>query len=338
MIIRFGEGHFYLDENDRTWIDLISGIQNVPLGHGHKVIGDAFNSVLAKGVINAYDQITPSKFDLLYYLHDQYPDFKWAICSTGTESIERILQMVKVLRDSSWVGRILYVDGAFHGKSYAVARARYGDSWGSELFECLTPSNQNVPFDAIIYEPIQGLNGTEIDEMLLREIANKHGAYLIADEIITGFGRCGSPFLSKTADFIACGKGISSGVPIAFVASRRGMMDIPAGWTTTGSGNALCCEIAGRTLREVQKIPLSHIQQIEQTTIDIFGENNVLGKGAMLFIKVKDAEEARRRIIRIQTIALYTKGYIRIAPRLNFPIQAYKTHMLLLHSAIEDLL
>jgi acetylornithine/succinyldiaminopimelate/putrescine aminotransferase len=288
-------GHTYETLDGSRWTDLISGIQNVPLGHRHPAVVNAITSVAWAGVINSYSFPTTSRQKLEALLPRNFPGFSWEICSTGTESIERILQLIKLRRGLAWVGKILYLPNAFHGKSFAVAKARYGPHWGCDLFEELSlpyhPPDKG--FDAIIYEPVQGLTGDLPDEEELRALCDKVGAFLIADEMITGFGRCGKWFMSDSADFIACGKGISSGLPITFVASREKIGDIPTGWTTTAAGNAMCCEVAAATLYEV-KISGFEPERFEEETKNIFP--NVKGRGGLLHIPVMDGKIAAARM------------------------------------------
>jgi beta-alanine--pyruvate transaminase len=79
---------------------------------------------------------------------------------------------------------------------------------------------------AVIVEPIAGSTGVVLPPVgylqRLREICDKHGILLIFDEVITGFGRTGSPFAAQefgvTPDMITCAKGLTNGaVPMGAV-------------------------------------------------------------------------------------------------------------------------
>ena len=80
---------------------------------------------------------------------------------------------------------------------------------------------------AIIMEPMQGTAGNVIppDDFIhaVREIADESGALLIADEILTGFGRTGTMWASEQFDLkpdvMTIGKGIGGGFPLSAVAS-----------------------------------------------------------------------------------------------------------------------
>ncbi len=87
---------------------------------------------------------------------------------------------------------------------------------------------------AVIVEPIAGSTGVLLPPrgylQRLREICDRHGILLIFDEVITGFGRTGSPFASQefavTPDLITCAKGLTNGcVPMGGVIVKKSVHD-----------------------------------------------------------------------------------------------------------------
>jgi len=87
---------------------------------------------------------------------------------------------------------------------------------------------------ACIVEPIAGSTGTLVPPkgylQRLRDICDKHGILLIFDEVITGWGRTGSPFAAQafgvTPDIMTMAKAITNGVvPLGAVASREKIYD-----------------------------------------------------------------------------------------------------------------
>lgn len=87
---------------------------------------------------------------------------------------------------------------------------------------------------AVIVEPIAGSTGVLLPPrgylQRLREICDKHGILLIFDEVITGFGRTGSPFAAQefgvTPDLMTTAKGLTNGaVPMGAVFAKRGIYD-----------------------------------------------------------------------------------------------------------------
>jgi beta-alanine--pyruvate transaminase len=119
---------------------------------------------------------------------------------------------------------------------------------------------------AVIVEPVAGSTGVLIPPkgylQRLREICDKHGILLIFDEVITGFGRLGTPFAADyfevTPDLMTVAKGISNGcVPMGAVFARKAIHDVfmqgpehvvefPHGYTY--SAHPLACAAALGTL------------------------------------------------------------------------------------------
>jgi 4-aminobutyrate aminotransferase-like enzyme len=98
---------------------------------------------------------------------------------------------------------------------------------------------------AIILEPMQGTAGNVIppDDFVqaVREIADEFGALLIADEILTGFGRTGTMWACQQfdlePDIMTIGKGIGGGFPLSAVASSFERMSAPPFGEPSGSSS-----------------------------------------------------------------------------------------------------
>ena len=124
-----------------------------------------------------------------------------------------------------------------------------------ELFATLAYPDDVAAF---IVEPILGEGGYVVpdDSFLprLRELADKHGILLIADEIQTGYGRTGRFFAVEwtgvVPDILVMAKGIASGMPLSGIMARRSLMDAFAPGTHGGTygGNVVACAAALATL------------------------------------------------------------------------------------------
>jgi beta-alanine--pyruvate transaminase len=117
---------------------------------------------------------------------------------------------------------------------------------------------------AVIVEPMAGSTGVLIPPkgylQRLREICTKHGILLIFDEVITGFGRLGSPFAADhfgvMPDLITCAKGLTNGViPMgavlatkeihdAFMQGPEHMIELFHGYTYSGNPIASAAGLA----------------------------------------------------------------------------------------------
>ena len=134
---------------------------------------------------------------------------------------------------------------------------------------------------AVIVEPIAGSTGVIMPPQgylkRLREICDKHGILLIFDEVITGFGRTGSPFAAQefgvTPDIITCAKGLTNGcVPMgavlvskkiydAFMQGPPGAIELFHGYTYSAHPIACAAGLATLAIYENEQL-LTRAKQI----------------------------------------------------------------------------
>ena len=166
---------------------------------------------------------------------------------------------------------------------------------------------------AFIAEPVQGAGGVIVPPAnfwpLVREVCDRHGVLLIADEVVTGFGRTGELFGTRLwgvkADLWCLAKGISSGyVPLgataignkvatAFDADESGAGQISHGYTYSAHPVAAAAAIATfGQLRElnipahVAKVGEPFQQRLRRLVQRHSFVGNVRGKGLMLGIEM----------------------------------------------------
>jgi 4-aminobutyrate aminotransferase len=115
---------------------------------------------------------------------------------------------------------------------------------------------------AFLVEPILGEGGYVVppDGFLpaLREVADRHGILLIADEVQTGMGRTGrmwaSEWVAARPDIVVMAKGIASGMPLSGIMSRPELLGRfgPGAHGGTYGGNAVACAAAVATLDVIE--------------------------------------------------------------------------------------
>ena len=117
--------------------------------------------------------------------------------------------------------------------AYALGQPEHGAELADDL-ERLVALHDASTIAAVIVEPIAGSTGVLLPPKgyleRLRAICDKHGILLIFDEVITGFGRTGTPFGAQrfgvTPDLMGVAKGITNGcVPMGAVFARQFIHD-----------------------------------------------------------------------------------------------------------------
>lgn len=310
-----GDGNRLIDEGNVEWLDMLSGILNVSLGHGSPVVSAALREVLDAGVINTYDRPSRNNYKLTKLLWQYDCRFSWKLLNTGAEAVERAIQVC-----ATRIGRkplVAVLPGSFHGKSITMAGIRYDVPWGNP-FDVITidPDNGYVPeFDILFFEPIAGWDGTGWEELELKKLCNERDAFLVADEMITGFGRCGQRFLSNHADMIISGKGLAQGVPLAVLGCRNGHPEnFSIGWNTTCGGNNLSATVGLRVLERLminEAMYKDDVNHIEKRLVDM-GFN---AKGALGFKRMKrPAREMRAVFEEARVIVSWHDPFIRVGP------------------------
>lgn len=114
---------------------------------------------------------------------------------------------------------------------------------------------------AIVIEPVQGEGGYVVPPKAflqqLREIADKYGILLVADEVQSGMGRTGRMFASEHfdlhPDIMSIAKGVASGLPLGICAAKADIMDwTPGAHASTFGGNPLSCAAALATIKVLE--------------------------------------------------------------------------------------
>ena len=167
---------------------------------------------------------------------------------------------------------------------------------------------------ACIVEPIAGSTGTLVPPkgylQRLREICDKHGILLIFDEVITGWGRTGSPFASQefgvTPDLLTMAKATTNGiVPMGAVAckeeiydaimdaSPKGAVELFHGYTYSGIPIAVAAALAVQDIFEKEDI-FNRVKELSPyfqkglfSLKDLEAVDNIRGYGMMGGIDMK---------------------------------------------------
>lgn len=257
------------DVDGNVYVDLTSGFGACAIGHAHPDVVAAVQRQ-SERLIHALGDVHPSdvKIALLERLCALAPWDARAILSTnGSDAVESALKTAAIA-----TGRpgVIAFEGGYHGLSFgALAVCGYREGFRAPFAAQLNPHVRFAPWPdldavreqldpsigAILVEPIQGRGGIRVPPpgflAELGELAHAHGALLIADEILTGLGRCGTRWASgDVADILCVGKALGAGLPISACLARAEVMRAwgdPGGeaiHTGTFFGNPLACAAA----------------------------------------------------------------------------------------------
>ena len=233
-----GDGTRLFDDSGRAYLDFISGIGVVVLGHGHPGLAAAVADQASTLIQTSNLYYHPFQGQLAASLASLSGLQRSFFCNSGTEAMEACLKFARRYWFSKGeTGRTKYValEHGFSGRTMGALSVTANRKY-REPFEPLVPGVTFVSPDdadglehavtretaAIVVEPIQGEGGVrplakEFAAAIERACA-RSGALLIADEVQCGLGRTGTPFyfpvLGLTPDLVSVGKALGSGVPI----------------------------------------------------------------------------------------------------------------------------
>jgi 4-aminobutyrate aminotransferase-like enzyme len=248
-----GRGCRLTDADGNQYLDFFAGVAVASLGHSHPRFVRAMTEQLGKLIVGSFT--TAARLNLLKTIAELAPGAlrRTQLYSGGAEAVEAAIRLAKsYTRKHEVVG----FWGGFHGKTGGVI-GLIGDEW-KQNWGPLTPGTHLIPYAdcyrcpfkleypscgmfcldfarkaiktttagsiaAIIVEPMQGTAGNIVPppEFLpgVADIAEENDALLIADEMITGFGRTGRLFgcnhTGVEPDVMTIGKGLGSGFPVS---------------------------------------------------------------------------------------------------------------------------
>ncbi|MHB8732060.1 MAG: aspartate aminotransferase family protein [bacterium] len=267
------EGCFVWDVHGRAYIDCACGPAIFNIGHRHPRVLAAVREQLDRIPMSVRTMPSAPQAELAERLAVLSPgDLQYSFfCNSGAEAVEGALKLARLATGKP--GFVAMRD-AFHGKTFGALSAT-GREHYRRPFEPLVPGFTHVPFGdveaieravgpetaAVILEPIQGEAGVIVPPAgylrAVRELCDRRGVLLIADEIQTGLGRTGRLFYVEhegvTPDIMTVAKALGGGViPIgAFVARPRLWEEFrrdPYLHSSTFGGNPLACRAAIATL------------------------------------------------------------------------------------------
>jgi 4-aminobutyrate aminotransferase / (S)-3-amino-2-methylpropionate transaminase / 5-aminovalerate transaminase len=284
IVVESGSGCDLVDVDGNVFLDLSAAICVASIGYGHP----RFRQDVARQLdaIHVGSFTTLARVEAMQMITALTPDGldRVQLFSGGSEAVESAIRLARAFTGKH---EILSFWGGFHGKT-AGSLAQMGSEFKYGLGPlapgaCLTPYADcaRCPFKltypscgllcvefireklrkettgrlaAVLVEPMQGTAGNIVPPKdwlpAIAEIAKENDALLIADEMITGFGRTGRHFAVNHAgvrpDIMTLGKTLGGGYPVSAVVARDAISRAepwckPSFSSSSYGGNPLAC-------------------------------------------------------------------------------------------------
>ena len=319
------------DVSGKRYVDFAGGIGVMNVGHAHPRVMEAVEEQLRRATHTSFQVV---QYETYLRLAERLCEVtpidgpkKAIFFSTGAEAIENA---VKIARAATGRPAVISFRGGFHGRTLLALSLTgsvqpYKQDFGpyaAEVYQSPFPYEYRgwnteaaiADLDnllesevgpkrvaAILIEPELGEGGfvpAPLDFMRrLRQLCDRHGILLIADEIQTGFGRTGRFFAVEHSgvqpDLITVAKSLAAGFPLSGVVGKADVMDAPdpGGLGGTYGGNPVACA-AGLAVMDImrdEKLPerAARIGSVVEERMRTWASDNQLigevrGLGAMM--------------------------------------------------------
>lgn len=287
-----GQGALVWDEKGNELVDGMASLWYCAVGHGRKEIADAVAKQIS--TLEAYSTFDPFTSEPVEKLAAKLvslcpmPDARVFFCGSGSEAVDSAMKLARLAHvQAGHPERTVIISRTrgYHGTNYGGTSAQglplnkigYGplvpdvEQVASDDLEAMSVlmSQRGNTIAAVLAEPLQGAGGVypPVPGYLegLRKLCDKHGAFLIFDEVITGFARLGTwfgaNFYKVNPDLLCFAKAVTSGYqPLGgvFVGSAvREPLEADADFILrhgyTYSGHAAACAAAITNLEIIER-------------------------------------------------------------------------------------
>ncbi|MEA2346815.1 MAG: acetylornithine/N-succinyldiaminopimelate aminotransferase [Thermoleophilaceae bacterium] len=338
-----GQGSKMWDSEGNEYLDFLSGIAVVSLGHTHPGIVDAISKHAGQLMHTTSLYYTEPALKLAKRISESSLGGKVFFCNSGAEAAECAIKLARRHRPH---GGFVVLEGAFHGRTMGALSATPQPA-KQEPFEPLVPGFQSVPRDdvealraavgadtaGVLIEPIQGEDGIHSisPEMLkaAREACDATGALLIFDEVQCGMGRTGHMWawqgLGVKPDVMTSAKGLGGGVPIGACVTTPEFGDTfkPGDHGSTFPGGPMIAAAAHAVFDVIDdEAFLASVKtrgERLRAGLDALPVTNIDGAGLMWGFDVAEAPDLSRSLLMDHRLVVNATGpeRIRLLPALT---------------------
>jgi predicted acetylornithine/succinylornithine family transaminase len=316
-----GAGTELWDDTGKRYLDFLSGLAVVSLGHANPVVADAI-SEQARTLLHVSNLYRTQPGEDVAATLDELLGGGGLVyfCNSGAEANEAA---IKLARKNGGRGKHVVVSsyGSFHGRTLATLHAT-GQPQKHEAFQPLPEGFRHVAWNdldalqasldptvaAVLLEPVQGEGGvnpaTRDYFQGVRKLCDERNVLFMVDEVQTGLGRTGRWFghqhFDVTPDVVAMAKALGNGVPVGACWARAEVARAfePGDHATTFGGQPLATAAARAVLAEMQRLDVPALAEkagarITDALLDIDGVTGVRGLGLLLAVELADGIDAK---------------------------------------------
>ncbi|HVS85345.1 MAG TPA: 4-aminobutyrate--2-oxoglutarate transaminase [Gaiellaceae bacterium] len=343
IVVAEAHGSTLTDADGNSFVDFSGGVGCTNVGHSHPRVVEAVQEQAAKFL---HTDFTIVPYEVYVELAERLIPLtpfsgpaKAAFFNSGAESVENA---VKFARGFTRRPAVIAFDGGFHGRTLMaltltskthpykaglgpfapeVYRAPFPNEYRGigaadalaalERMFLTTVAPETVA--AIVFEPVLGEGGFVVAPQAfvegLRELCDRHGIVLVADEVQTGFGRTGRMFAMEhygvEPDLLTVAKSIAAGLPLSGVVGKAEIMDAlwdgAVGGTYVGNPVAQAAALAVLDVFEEENL-VERAQHVGDTIRARMLEwqerfaaiGDVRGLGAMLALEYVEDRETKK--------------------------------------------
>ena len=319
-----GKGSYLTDTQGKQYLDALTGLAVVGLGHANEGVADAVaeQARTLTHTSNLYE--IPAQTELADRLCQLSGMEKVFFGNSGAEANEAAIKLARLKGNQAGIKRptIVVMDHSFHGRTMATLTAT-GNRKVHAGFEPLLSGFVRTPYNdveavrhvaennpdvvALFVEPVLGEGGVVIPDHgylnALRQICDDHGWLMMLDEVQTGNGRTGAYFAYQHSDIlpdvVTTAKGLGNGMPIGACLARgeAAKLFVPGNHGSTFGGNPMACAAAHAVLNQIEADDLSNraatlgetlVRQLQEGLAGNNRVKEVRGLGLMLAIELND--------------------------------------------------
>jgi len=336
-----GEGTRLWDAEGNEYLDFLTGISVVQIGHCHPALVEAITDQAGRLIHVGNLFYNEPAMRLARRLSERSLGGKVFFTNSGAEAIECAIKLARKRRRG---GEIVVLSGGFHGRTMGALSATPQEA-KQEPFAPLVPGFRVVPREnpaleevvddrtaAVLIEPIQGESGIwpvagEVLEAA-RRLCDETGALLIFDEIQCGMGRTGSLWAFERSgvrpDAMTVAKGLGGGLPIGACIAAPEYSDVlqPGDHGSTFAGSPLVTAAANAVLDVVDDegflAEVGRKGELLRAGLAALGVD-ARGAGLMLAFRTADGPDVVRRALLEERLVLNAPApdAVRLLPPLT---------------------